>query len=60
MVQRLGHYDGMSKNDWKYRDVDMEKDGACKMDRQNENAVVLERVGEGRIMVELIRKRKRN
>ena len=39
----------------------MEKDGACKMDRQNKkNAVVLERVGDGRIMLELIRKRKRN
>ena len=31
----------------------MEKDGACKMDRQN--TVVLERVGEGRIMLELIK-----
>ena len=30
------------------------------MDRQNENAAVLERVGEGRIMLGLIRKRKRN
>ena len=30
------------------------------MDRQNKNAVVLERVGEGRIMLELIEKRKRN
>ena len=38
----------------------MEKDGACKMDRQNENAVLLERVGEGRITLELIKKRKRN
>ena len=38
--------------------MDKEKDGACKLDRQN--AVVLERVGEGRIMLELIRKRKRN
>ena len=39
----------------------MEKDGACKMDRQNKkNAVVLERVGEGRIMLELISKRKIN
>ena len=39
----------------------MEKDGACKMDRQNKkNAVVLEREGEGRIMLELIKKRKRN
>ena len=42
-------------------EVNMEKDGACKMDRQiKKNAVVLERVGEGRIMLELIRKRKRN
>ena len=39
----------------------MEKDGECKMDRQNKkNVVVLERVGEGRIMLELITKRKRN
>ena len=31
------------------------------MDRQNKkNSVVLERVGEGRMMLELIRKRKRN
>ena len=30
------------------------------MDRQNKNAVVLERAGEGRIMLELIQKRKRN
>ena len=38
----------------------MEKDGACKMDRQNKNAIVLKRVGEGRIMLKLIKKRKRN
>ena len=38
----------------------MEKDGACKTDRQNKNAVVLERVCEGRIMLELIKKRKIN
>ena len=38
----------------------MEKDGVCKMDRQNKNAVVLERVGEGKIILELIKKRKRN
>ena len=39
----------------------MEKDGACKMDRQNKkNAGVLERVGEGRIMLELRKKRKIN
>ena len=37
----------------------MEKDRACKMERQNKNAVVIERVGEGRIMFELM-KRKRN
>ena len=36
-----------------------EKDGVCKMDRQKKS-VVLERVGEGSIMVELIRKRKSN
>ena len=34
----------------------MEKDGAYKI----KNAIVLERVGEGRIMLELIKKRKRN
>ena len=39
----------------------MEKDRACKMDRQNKkNAAVLERVREGRIMLKLIKKRKSN
>ena len=39
----------------------MEKDGECKMGGQNKkNTVVLERVGEGIIMLELINKRKRN
>ena len=39
----------------------MEKDGACKMERQNKKKCsLLERVGEGRIMLELIKKRKRN
>ena len=39
----------------------MEKDGACKMYRQNlKNAVVLESVGKRRILLELIKKRKRN
>ena len=38
----------------------MEIDGTCKIDRQNKKAVVIERVGEGRIMLELIKKRKRN
>ena len=36
-----------------------EKDGVCKMDKIK-NAVVLESVGEGRIMLELIKRRKRN
>ena len=38
----------------------MEKYGAFKMDRQNKNAILLESVGEERIMLELIRKRKTN
>ena len=38
----------------------MEKDGAYKVNRQNKNAVVLERVGEGRTILKLIKKRKRN
>ena len=39
----------------------MEKDGASKIDRQSKkNAVVLERVGERRVMLELIKKSKRN
>ena len=37
----------------------MEKDEACKID-QIKNAVVLERVGEGTVMLELIKKRKGN
>ena len=36
----------------------MEKDGACKMDTQN--AALLETLGEGIIMLELIKRRKRN
>ena len=35
MVQRLGHYDGMSKRTASICDVGMEKDRACKTDRQN-------------------------
>ena len=35
MVQRLGHYDGMIKMIGSIWDVDVEKDGTCKMDRQN-------------------------
>ena len=60
MVQRLGHCDGMSKNDWKRLRYEYEMDGDCKMDRQNKNAVVLERAGERRIMLELIKRRRRN
>ena len=61
MVQRLGRYDGMSKNDWEHLrcDVAMEKDGAYVMDRRNKKCSLLERVGQGRIMLELIKKRKR-
>ena len=50
----------MSKNDWKHlRDVDMEKDGTCKMEKVKK-IVVLERAGEGRLMLELIKKGKKN
>ena len=35
MVQRLLHYDGMSKNDWKHLKCEYAKDGECKLDRQN-------------------------
>ena len=38
----------------------MEKDGTYKTNRQNKNEVVLERVEEGRIMLVLIKRRKRN
>ena len=37
----------------------MEKDGACKMNRENKKRNCAT-VNEGRIMLELIRKRKRN
>ena len=40
--------------------MDMEKDGAYKLTDKLKIADVLERVGEGRIMLELIKKRKRN
>ena len=39
--------------------VDMGKDGACKMEKIK-YSVVLERVGEGRIMLEMMKKKKRN
>ena len=38
----------------------MEKDGVCKMRQNKKNAVLLQRVGEGSIKLELIKKRKRN
>ena len=38
----------------------MEKDGACKMDKQNKNSVVLKRVGEVIITLVLKKKRKTN
>ena len=41
------------------RGVDMEKDGACKMNRQHEKYSCARKLQEGRIMLELI-KRKRN
>ena len=38
----------------------MKNAGPCKVDRQNKNAIVLGRVGEGIIMLELIKKMKIN
>ena len=57
MVQRLGHYDGMSKNDamWIWRTMER-----VKWTDKMITAVVLERVGEGTTMLELVKKRKRN
>ena len=51
---------GRAKTTGSIWDVDMEKDEAFKMDRQNKNAIVLEKVAERRIMLEIIKKRKRN
>ena len=60
MVQRPGHYDGISKRletfeMWVWRRME-----SVKWTEKIKNAVVLERVGEGRIMLELISKKKRN
>ena len=59
MVQRLGHFDGMSKNEafemWIWRRM-----VHVKWTDKIKNAVLLEIVGEGRIMLEVIKKRKRN
>ena len=61
MVQRPGHYNGMSKNNWKHLRCGIwRRMERVKWTDKINNAVVLERVGEGRIMLELIRKRKRN
>ncbi|KAJ4441439.1 hypothetical protein ANN_11294 [Periplaneta americana] len=38
----------------------MEKNGACEMDRRIRNEAVLEKVGEERMILKLIKKRKRN
>ena len=57
MVQRLGHYDGMSKQRleafeiWIWRRMER-----VKRTDKIKNAVVLERVGEGRIMLEQIKR----
>ena len=56
MVQRPGHYDGMSKNNSKYLRCGYGEGWTDEI----QNAVVLERVAEGRIMLELIKKGKRN
>ena len=59
MVQRPEHYDRMSKKQlgafemWVWRRMER-----VKWTDKIKNAVVLERVGEGRIMLELVRKRK--
>ena len=58
MVQRPGHYDGMSKNNWKHFEMwvwrRMER---VKWTAKIKYSVVLERVGEERILLELMRKR---
>ena len=45
MVQRLWHYGGMSKKTGSIWDVDMEKDGACKMDKQNKECSCVRKSG---------------
>ena len=61
MLQRLGDYDGMSKKGWKYLKCGYgERWSVFKWIDKIKKAGVLERVGEGRIMLELIKERKRN
>ena len=63
MVQRPGHYDGMSKKKKKLEAFEMcvcRRMERVKWTDKIKNAAVLERVGEGRIMLELINKRKIN
>ena len=60
MVQRRGHYEGVTKNTGSIRDIDMEKDGACKTDRQNKKCSCAKSIGEGRKKMQRIKKRKRN
>ena len=55
-MQRVGHYDAMIKMTGSVWNVDMEKHGACKMDRQNKKCSCI----EGWITMELIKKRKIN
>ena len=55
MVKRLENYDGMSKKDWKHLRCGYGEN----MDRQNKIAVVLERMGQGKIMMELMEEEKK-
>ena len=57
MVHRLEHHDGMSKNSWKNLRYGWRRMERVKCTDKIKNAVVLERVGEGRIVLELIKKR---
>ena len=57
MVQRLGHYDGMSNNDWKHLRCGYgEGWERIKWTDKIKNAVVLERVREGRKMLDVTNK----
>ena len=60
MVQRPGHYERVSKKNWKHFKCEYGEGWSVQNGQKIKNAVVLERVGERRIMLELIKKRKRN